>query len=259
LTEQQPDGGSWHSQFDELRGRDTQACDPPSHAFDDAVLIIVGLTGGLGSGLLGYFDEHAEASAPYGTVVGTSRQDFDLQDPASVETYFAGLAQQLGPEPIHLVNAAGVSLNGYVHKQAHDDWQTTLEVNLSSAFVLVRALHPLVRERPGSSILLLSSVVSETGVAGTAAYAASKAGIRGFVRSASRELARHDVRINCLELGYFDRGMINQVTPEFLTQLESEIPLGRLGTVDDLFFACDFALRCRYLTGGVIKLNGGLT
>jgi NAD(P)-dependent dehydrogenase (short-subunit alcohol dehydrogenase family) len=125
--------------------------------------------------------------------------------------------------------------------------------------VLVRALHPLVRERPASSIVLLSSVVSEIGVAGTAAYAASKAGLRGFVRSTARELARHDVRINSLELGYFDRGMITQLTPEALTQLESQIPLGRLGTIEDLFAACDFALRCRYLTGSTIKVNGGMT
>ena len=223
------------------------------------MLIIVGSTGGLGSGLLSYFNEHPEAAAAYGSVVGTSRRDFDLKDPGAVGAYFTELARQLGPEPIHVVNAAGVSLDGYVHKQAFEDWRTTLEVNLGSAFTLVRALHPLVRERPSSSILLLSSVVSEIGVAGTAAYAASKAGLRGFVRSAARELARHDVRLNCLELGYFDRGMIKQVTPEFRAQLEREIPLRRLGTIEDLFSACDFALRCRYVTGTVIKLNGGLT
>lgn len=224
------------------------------------MLIIVGSTGGLGSGLLRYFAEHRGVAAPFGEVVGTARVDFDLEEPDSVTSYFETLHERLvGSEPIYLVNAAGISLSGYLHKQSLEEWRASLTVNLESAFVLVRALHPLLREHPGSAIVLLSSVVPEIGVAGTTAYSASKSGLRGFVRTAARELARLDARINCLELGYFDRGMITQVAPDYLETIKAQIPLGRLGTVDDLAQAVDFALSCKYLTGGVVKLNGGLT
>lgn len=223
------------------------------------MLLVIGSTGGLGSGLLEYLRDHPEAAAAYGSIRGTVRSELDLQDAPSVTAFFERLAGEMDDLPLYVINAAGVSLNGLIHKQPLEEWRVTTAVNLESAFTIVQAAYPILRSRPGSSIALLSSVVGEIGVPGTTAYAATKAGLHGFVRSAARELARLQVTINCLDLGYFDRGMIKQVPASFLEQLQDEIPLGRLGSIADLFFACDFALRCGYVTGTSIKLNGGLT
>lgn len=224
------------------------------------MLIIVGATGGIGSGLVEHFRDRPSSTHEWGEVLATTRDELDLEDPSTVERFFAEAVDQAEPnEPLMIVNAAGVSLNGYLHKQTLEDWRTTLVVDLEAAFLLVRAAHPYLRQRPRSAIVLLSSVVAEIGVPGTAAYSTAKAGLRGFVRTAGRELSRIGTRINCIELGYFDRGMISQIPAAEIERLLNEIPLGRLGTIADLAAAVEFVLRCEYLTGGVIKLNGGLT
>ncbi len=122
----------------------------------------------------------------------------------------------------------------------------------------MKELARMAKNRPGSSIVILSSVVAEIGVPGTIAYAASKSGIKGLVRTAAKEFSRLDATVNAIELGYFDRGMIEQVPRENLEKILEEIPLKRLGTISELFQSCDYLLRCRYMTGSLLKLNGGL-
>jgi NAD(P)-dependent dehydrogenase (short-subunit alcohol dehydrogenase family) len=224
------------------------------------MLYIVGAGGGLGSGLIEHLNQNKNAAAQFGGYKGLLRKDLDLTDQAASERYWQEADKHLKPgAPIFVINAAGRSINGYAHKLSLEEWERMLKDNLTSNFLLLRGLVPILKSRPGSSILIFSSVVAEIGVPGTIAYASSKSAIRGFVRTAARELARSNATINCLELGYFDRGMIDQVPKEHVNKLVTEVPVGRLGNVEDLFQGCQFALTCGYVTGTAIKLNGGLT
>ena len=223
------------------------------------MLFVLGATGGLGSALMQVLEQNGESKTVYGGVIGVTRHQVDFADLASVERFWDEQNRKLPPgEPIYMVNAAGRSLNGLSHKLSLEDWNRTIADNLTSNFLQTRTLAPIFKSRPGSSILVLSSIVATIGVPGTIAYAASKGGLNGLVRTASKELSRSGATINCLELGYFDHGMITQVPEDMVKKLVSEIPLGRLGNTDDFAKACQFALTCRYLTGAIIKLNGGL-
>lgn len=225
------------------------------------MIIILGATGGLGKGLL----ELAQAQSTkdhweFGEVIGTSRKDIDLIDEQSIARFVSSIQLKLKPrETIKVINATGISINGMLHKLSKDDFEKTLRTNVSGNFLFLKHLQPVLRDRPGSSAVLISSVVGETGVIGTIAYAASKSALRGLCRVSAKELAKFDVTINVIELGYFEAGMILQVPANIQESLRGEIPLNRFGKVSELFTACKFALECGYLTGSIIKLNGGLT
>ena len=223
------------------------------------MLIILGANGGLGGGLVRHISARPAITAEFGELLANVRSDVDLSDEQSVLDFFKRVDERAPRgEPFHLVNATGVSINGFAHKMSVDSFDRTVDVNLRGAFLVAKHAQPLVKERPGSSLLFLSSVVPELGVAGTVAYAASKAGLRGLVRTLAAEFARLECRVNALELGYFATGMIDQVSQSAQETLRSTIPLGRFGSVEELYAACEFTFRCGYLTGSALKINGGL-
>ncbi len=223
------------------------------------MLFVLGASGGLGSGIVELLNKNPALTAPYSGIRYVTRKDMDLTDENSIRSFWNRVSSDLPEkEPIHVINAAGFSKNGFLHKYSHSDWESTIDVNLTANFLILREFSSLVKTRPGSSMVILSSVVADLGVPGTIAYSASKAGLKGLVRTAAKELSRVNTTINAIELGYFNRGMIEQVPPEHLEKILAEIPLKRLGTIEELFQGCDFLLRCQYMTGSTLKLNGGL-
>ncbi len=224
------------------------------------MMIILGSTGGLGKGLLEQAQSESSLNSwKCGAVQGASKKDVDLTDESSITHFVKTLESTLQPgEPIKIINATGVSLNGMLHKLSTPDFEHTLKTNVTGNFLLLKHLQPLLRERRGSSIVILSSVVGEIGVVGTIAYASSKSALRGLCRVSAKELAKLGVTVNLIELGYFEAGMIHQVPENHQENLKNEIPLRRFGKVSELFEACQFALNCNYLTGSFVKLNGGL-
>ncbi len=144
-------------------------------------------------------------------------------------------------EDSHVVDAAGTC-----------DPKHALET-LGRATYLVRECAKI----RAASLTFFGSVVQEIGVKGTLEYSAAKAGLHGLVRTAAREFA--PMRVNCLDLGYMDRGMILKVPARVLQDTIERIPLGRLGTPKDLAAAVRFCIDCEYLTGAIVKVNGGLT
>jgi 3-oxoacyl-[acyl-carrier protein] reductase len=224
------------------------------------MLIIIGSTGGLGRRLLKLCEQQAhESSWLFGRVLGATRADVDLTNEESIARFAAHVAETVpAGEPIKIINAAGISINALAHKMTLDDFQKSLQVNLIGNFLVIKHFQSLFKARPKSSVVILSSVVSETGVPGTIAYASSKSGLRGLCRVSSRELARFSTTVNLIELGYFEAGMIEQVPPDFQDSIKKEIPLGRFGTAEELMEACRFLLGCGYVTGAAIKVNGGL-
>jgi 3-oxoacyl-[acyl-carrier protein] reductase len=224
------------------------------------MLIIFGANGGLGSRLLRLAQEEGKkANWKFGPIMGFTRADLDFSSESSVSDFVKRLESEVkSTEPLYVINATGVSINGLIHKSPYSDFEKTLQVNLGGNFLLLKHLHPLLKARPGSSVAILSSIVGETGVVGTAAYASSKSGLRGLCRVSSKEFSKILATVNLIECGYFEAGMIEQVPEVMQEALKKEIPLNRFGRVEELFEACKFALSCGYLTGTAIKLNGGM-
>jgi len=159
-----------------------------------------------------------------------------------------------------LVNNAGVAIDGLAVRVKDDDWDRTLDTNLKGAFALCRAAaRPMMKQRSGA-IVNLTSVVGETGNVGQAAYAASKAGLIGLTKSLARELSSRNIRVNAVSPGFIDTDMTAGLNAELKAKMTEGIPLGRLGSSDEvaravLFLASDAA---SYVTGEVLKVNGGM-
>jgi 3-oxoacyl-[acyl-carrier protein] reductase len=183
----------------------------------------------------------------------------DLTDPDAINDLAIRSSELLGGIDA-VIHAAGVSGSGMSWKISAEEWQHTLAVNLSAPFLLSAALLPHMRSARFGRIINLSSVVAYRGVAGTSAYAASKAGLDGWVKAMALENASHGITVNNLALGYFDAGMLYDIPEDIRTRIRAEIPTGNFGNPETvssliLWLLSDAA---GYCTGQTIHLNGGL-
>ena len=184
---------------------------------------------------------------------------FDVADPVAAAKAVEEVVATMGGLHI-LVNNAGVALDQLVMRIKDDDWQRQLDVNLSGAFHLIRAAtRPMMKAR-GGSIVNLTSVVGEMGNAGQAAYAATKAGLIGLTKSVARELASRNVRVNAVAPGYIDTDMTASLPQDAKQKMAEMIPLGRLGSVEDVAAAVAWLCsdQASYVTGEVLRVNGGM-
>jgi 3-oxoacyl-[acyl-carrier protein] reductase len=158
-----------------------------------------------------------------------------------------------------LVNNAGVSIDGVSWKLSQDDWQRVIDVNLTGAFLCMKHVLPAMRERQYGRIVNIASVVGQTGVAGTAAYAASKSALFGLTKTIAREVARRGITVNALALGYINEGMLHTLPPEQRDRLLEAIPMGRFGEASDVTSAVRFLCgpEAGYITGAILSINGG--
>lgn len=205
--------------------------------------ILGGLTGGMGQALWNV--------SPKALAVG--RKHADLTSEESIHGWVQEIAQDSGP--LHIINLTGISRSAMLHKQSAGDWHSMLDVNLVGSALLLKHLRLILKEHPGTTITLVGSVTVRTAPAGTAIYTASKSALEGLVRVVAHEFAPL-ARVNLIELGYCDQGMIKQVRDQ--ESMIRSIPLGRLGTANDLNEAWKFCMNCQYLTGAIIPVNGGL-
>jgi acetoacetyl-CoA reductase len=157
-----------------------------------------------------------------------------------------------------LINAAGISLNGFAHKASPSDWRATIDVNLVGAFNVIRSFLPFLREQRFGRIINISSVVFQHPVLGTSAYSASKAGLVGLTRTIALENASFGITCNCIALGYMDAGLTGSISPTVMEEIVRRIPLGRLGTIGELRRTIDYLVETEYITGQTVSLNGGL-
>lgn len=159
-----------------------------------------------------------------------------------------------------LVNNAGTTRDGLLIRMSDADWSQVLSVNLSGAFYAIRAAtKPMIRQRSGS-IINISSVIGVIGNAGQANYAASKSGLIGLTKSVARELAGRGVRCNAIAPGYIQTRMTEQLSEKVAQALREQIPMQRLGTVEDVAPAAVFLAseEAGYITGQVWVVDGGL-
>ena len=183
----------------------------------------------------------------------------DVTDLEAVEDMVAYVIQRLGKLDI-LVNNAGITRDRTLKKLSKEDWDRVIEVNLTGAFHCARAVIDHMRERRCGRIISISSVVAQIGNIGQTNYGASKAGLIGFTRSLAREVARRGITVNAVAPGFIDTEMTQAMPDDIKEQVTATIPLGRMGTPEDvanvaLFLASDAA---SYITGQMLSVNGGL-
>jgi 3-oxoacyl-[acyl-carrier protein] reductase len=185
----------------------------------------------------------------------------------SLDVTEAGAAEQLVATTLErharidiLVNNAGIARDQLLLRMKRDDWEAVLATNLTAAFVLSQAvLKPMVRQR-GGRIISISSVVGQSGNAGQANYAASKAGLIGFTKSLALEVASRGITANVVAPGLIETDMTRALTEQARDEWASRIPLRRLGTPADIASAVCFLAsdEASYITGHVLAVNGGM-
>jgi 3-oxoacyl-[acyl-carrier protein] reductase len=183
----------------------------------------------------------------------------DVTDRASIDAALARTLERFGRIDI-LVSNAGITRDQLVLRMKRDDWDAVLATNLTAAFLVVQAaLRPMMRQRSGR-IVTISSVVGQVGHAGQANYAASKAGLIGFSLSVAREVASRGITVNVVAPGFIDTDMTRAVPEAARAGWAAQVPLGRLGTPEDVAAAVCFLAsdEASYITGHVLAVNGGL-
>ena len=183
----------------------------------------------------------------------------DVTDPDQVEAAFAQVESALGSVEVLVANA-GITRDTLLMRMSDEDWDQVIATNLTGAFrVARRAARPMIRGRFGR-IVFISSVVGQMGSAGQVNYAASKSGLVGMARSLARELGSRGVTANVVAPGFIETDMTAELGEDLVKKYAEQIPLGRLGSVDDIagtveFLASDAA---GYITGALIPVDGGL-
>ncbi|QKV18426.1 3-oxoacyl-[acyl-carrier-protein] reductase [Oricola thermophila] len=159
-----------------------------------------------------------------------------------------------------LVNNAGITRDGLFVRMSDDDWDSVLEINLTSVFRLTRQLaHPMMRRRYGR-IVNISSVVGVTGNPGQANYCASKAGMIGFSKSLAQEIASRNVTVNCVAPGFIESAMTDKLNDKQKDAIMGAIPMKRMGTGAEVAASVAFLAseEAAYVTGQTIHVNGGM-
>ena len=157
-----------------------------------------------------------------------------------------------------LINCAGINYTSFAHKADIDEWSEVINVNLIGTFNVIHEVLPIMREEGFGRIINFSSVVAQTAIPGTSAYAASKSGLWGLVKSIAIENARKGITINNLNLGYYNLGMIVEVSQEYQTILKKKIPTGEFGDPENIYKIIKLLMNTNYINGTSIDMNGGL-
>lgn len=172
---------------------------------------------------------------------------------------FSALANSIGKVDA-IVHALGVSSAGMSWKIPSEEWNRVMNLNLSVPFQLSQAFIPQMRQQNFGRIIFFSSIVAQKGFAGTAAYAASKSALIGLSRTMAVELANAGITVNCIAPGYMNKGMIEEVSDDFLSSILELIPSKKLGEASNIAHTVSFLLneKASYITGQIINVNGGM-
>ena len=184
----------------------------------------------------------------------------NLSDPADTERLAKDAEAALGGQLDILVNNAGITKDGLLMRMKDEDWQAVIEVNLNAGMRLSRAaLRGMMKRRYGR-IIGISSVVGATGNPGQANYAAAKAGMIGFSKALAQEVASRGITVNVIAPGMIKTPMTDVLSDEQRNRMLERIPLGRLGTSDEIAAAAVYLAsgEAGYVTGATLHVNGGM-
>jgi 3-oxoacyl-[acyl-carrier protein] reductase len=239
--------------------------------FENDIALVTGASRGIGQAI-------ARALAGAGArVIGTATSEtgaqgisswlgsngrgavLDVGSAASIDALLADLDSH-NEMPTILVNNAAITRDNLLLRMKPDDWDAVIGTNLTSVFRLSKGcLRRMMKERRGR-IVSLTSIVGLTGNAGQANYAAAKAGILGFTKSLAKEIASRGITVNAVAPGFIDTDMTRALNDEQRTALTTQVPMARLGSVEDIAAAVLFLCGpgATYITGETLHVNGGM-
>ncbi|MXO68969.1 acetoacetyl-CoA reductase [Altererythrobacter marinus] len=158
-----------------------------------------------------------------------------------------------------VVNNAGITRDGTLHKMTFDDWNEVMRINLGGCFNMAKACFPGMRERGWGRIVNIGSINGQAGQYGQVNYAAAKSGIHGFTKALAQEGARFGVTVNAIAPGYVDTDMVAAVPAPVLEKIVAKIPVGRLGQAEEIARGVAFLTSDEggFVTGSTMSINGG--
>ncbi|MBM3601471.1 MAG: 3-oxoacyl-[acyl-carrier-protein] reductase [Alphaproteobacteria bacterium] len=233
--------------------------------------LVTGASGGIGGAIARAL--HAQGAVV--TLTGTRRDALealaaelgerahvrtgDLVDAAAIDALVKEAEEAMGSIDI-LVNNAGITRDALLVRMKDADWQTVLDVNLTSGMRMARATLRGMMKRRWGRIIAIASVVGETGNAGQTNYAASKAGMVGFAKALAAEVASREITVNCVAPGFIVTPMTGKLSDEQTAKLIERVPSGRLGKPEDVAACVAFlaSAEAAYITGQTIHVNGGM-
>jgi acetoacetyl-CoA reductase len=234
------------------------------------VAVVTGGTRGIGEAIsIALKNKGFRVAATYGgndaaarqfqAVTGIPVYRWDVADYAACEKGVAGVTRELGPIDV-LVNNAGITRDGMLHRMTKESWDAVLHTNLDSVFNMTRLVIDGMRNRKFGRVINISSINGRKGQMGQANYSAAKAGLLGFTKAVAQENAARGITVNVIAPGYIATEMVAAMPKEVLeTKVLPLIPVGRLGAADEIarcvaFLAADEA---GFITGACLDANGG--
>ena len=233
------------------------------------VAVVTGGTRGIGEAICvrlkdaGYtvaatYAGNDESANAFSEKTGIAVFKFDVSDFSACEAGIAKIEADLGPVDV-LVNNAGITRDGTMHKMSFDRWNEVIQTNLSSCFNMCRSVIDGMRERSFGRIVNIGSVNGRAGQYGQVNYAAAKSGIHGFTKALALEGASKNITVNAIAPGYVLTDMVRKVPQEILDKIVKTIPVGRLGDPDDIARSVMFLIEdeAGFITGATLDINGG--
>jgi len=183
---------------------------------------------------------------------------FDVSDFEAVQKAIGEIESEYGPVDV-LVNNAGITRDGTMHRMSFEQWDAVIQTNLASCFNTCRAVIDGMRAREFGRIINVGSVNGQAGQYGQVNYAAAKSGIHGFTKALALEGAGKGITVNAIAPGYVDTDMVRAVPAEVLAKIIKTIPVGRLGKPEDIANSVAFLVddESGFITGSTLSINGG--
>ncbi len=233
------------------------------------VAIVTGGTRGIGEAIslalkeqgrtvVANYAGNEEKARAFTEATGIKAYKWDVGDHEATLEGCARIAAEVGPIDI-VVNNAGITRDGVLHKMSFDDWNEVMRINLGGCFNLAKATFPGMRERGWGRIVNIGSINGQAGQYGQVNYAAAKSGIHGFTKALAQEGAKFGVTVNAIAPGYIDTDMVAAVPAPVLEKIIAKIPVGRLGQADEIARGVAFLTSedGGFVTGSTMSINGG--
>lgn len=200
-----------------------------------------------------------EAAQEFTKETGIPTYKWDISDFDACDAAVKKITAEQGKPISVLINNAGITKDGAMHKMSYDNWRKVIHTNLDSCFNMSRAVIESMREQKFGRIISISSVNGQLGQFGQTNYSAAKSGIFGFTKALARETASRGITVNAIAPGYIATDMVKTVPQNIMDQIISGIPVGRLGEPEEVarcvvFLAADEAA---FITGETLSVNGG--